>query len=57
MGNFIKKIFIILTSVTLTLILLEISLIIYAKIISNNSVLINEDLKKEKEYLYAPKKI
>jgi len=52
----IKKIFIILASVTVTLILLEISLIIYAKIILNNSVLINEDLKKEKEYLYAPKK-
>ena len=56
MGNFIKKIFIILASLTVTLILLEISLIIYAKIILNNSVLINKDLKKEKEYLYAPKK-
>ena len=56
MNNLIKKLSVILISIVSILLLLEISIITYLKITTNNSSLINDDLKNETEYLFAPKK-
>ena len=56
MSNLIKKILVVLISVIFILLILEILMIIYISTTSNNSSIINEDLKNETEYLFALKK-